>query len=206
MSGNTSAVLSPPVSLGADFKRLEADRVEPRRFQALNETARGLFGFEAQQKFFERSARAFGFDEDALRRIVDPAGQAEVRWRAGRQRDGSRRPAPRRERRVFRRVFPAAAVVRDVFIRLFNTTPNSAQPLTRVANLCTGIVKRRCVPCRIKMEYVWWSPMHEVSIMAEAVRMAVERRKVGGRQPRAGLAPARGDFERRGAGGAAVCV
>src|ERR1035438_1883923 len=32
------------------------------------------------------------------------------------------------------------------------------------------------------------------------------RREVGGCQPRAGIAPARGHVERRGAGGAAVCI
>ena len=83
-----------------DFKILETNRVEPRGFKALDETVHGFFGFEPEQKFFKRGARAFNFDENALRRIVDPAGQSAVRWRAGRRTDGSQRPAPRRERRA----------------------------------------------------------------------------------------------------------
>ena len=75
MSGNTSAVLSPPVSLCTDFKAGITDRIEPRSFEALDETARRFFGFESQQEFFERRARTFNFDQDALWRIVDPAGK-----------------------------------------------------------------------------------------------------------------------------------
>ncbi len=64
---------------GADFKLVEADRVQPGRLQALNETARRFFAFEPAQKLFERGTRAFDLDEDALRRIVDPAGQRQFR-------------------------------------------------------------------------------------------------------------------------------
>jgi hypothetical protein len=45
----------------------------------LNETARRLFGFEAKEEFFQLSSRAFDFDEHTLRRIVDPAAQAQFR-------------------------------------------------------------------------------------------------------------------------------
>jgi len=60
---------------GANFKLLEASSIEPRGFKALNEAARRFFGFEPEQKFFKRSARTFDFDENTLRRIVDPAGE-----------------------------------------------------------------------------------------------------------------------------------
>ena len=59
----------------ADFKIFMADGVEPRRFKALDETARRLFGIEPQKKFFQFRARPLDFDENALRRIVDPAGK-----------------------------------------------------------------------------------------------------------------------------------
>ena len=62
---------------GTDFEILETNRVQPRSFETLNETARRSFGFEPEQKFFQCRTRAFGFDEDALRRIVDPTGQSE---------------------------------------------------------------------------------------------------------------------------------
>src|SRR5208283_2474868 len=51
---------------GADFKILEAGRIQPRGFEALDETARRFFGFEPQKKLFQRGARAFNFDENAL--------------------------------------------------------------------------------------------------------------------------------------------
>ncbi len=38
----------------------------------------GFSGFEPEQEFFQSGARAFDFNEDALRRIVDPAGQSEL--------------------------------------------------------------------------------------------------------------------------------
>ena len=99
----------------ADFKILVSDRIEPGSFEALNETARGFFGFEAEQEFFERCARAFDFDEDALWRIVDPAGEFQSRWRGGRRTGGNRRPGPRRERRVSAVMVGAAG-----FISLLN--------------------------------------------------------------------------------------
>ena len=43
--------------------------------------------------------------------------------------------------------------------------------------------------------------MHEVSIMEEAVRMAVETAKAAGKPAGSGAAPAGGHVERRGAGG-----
>ena len=67
---------------GADFKCRVTGGVEPRSFETLDETARRFFGFEPEQEFFQFRARAFGFDEDALRRIVDPAGQPEFRGEA----------------------------------------------------------------------------------------------------------------------------
>ena len=67
---------------GADFKCRVAGGVEPRSFEALNETARRFFGFEPEQEFFRFRARAFHFDENALWRIVDPAGQSEFRGEA----------------------------------------------------------------------------------------------------------------------------
>ena len=79
MSGKTSAVLLPPVSLGRISKCRETDRVQPRGFEALDETARRFFGFEPEQELFQFRARAFDFDENALRGIVDPAGQSEFR-------------------------------------------------------------------------------------------------------------------------------
>jgi len=62
---------------GADFKCRAAGGVEPQGFEALDETARRFFGFEPEQEFFQFRAQAFGFNKDALRRIVDPAGQSE---------------------------------------------------------------------------------------------------------------------------------
>ena len=40
-------------------------------------TARRLLGLEAEAEFFQRGAGAFDLDEDALRRIVDPAGKLQ---------------------------------------------------------------------------------------------------------------------------------
>ena len=56
---------------------MEADRFEPGRLHALDETARWFFGFEPEQEFFQFRARAFDFNENALRGIVDPASQSE---------------------------------------------------------------------------------------------------------------------------------
>ncbi len=50
----------------ADFKTGVTDGIEPGGFEALNETARGFFRFEAEQEFFEHCARAFNFDKNAL--------------------------------------------------------------------------------------------------------------------------------------------
>ena len=63
----------------ADFKLLETDGVEPRGFEALNETARGFSVSSRSRNFSSVGARAFGFDENALRRIVDPAGEFQFR-------------------------------------------------------------------------------------------------------------------------------
>jgi hypothetical protein len=57
----------------ADFKIFVVRRRKPGRFEALNGTARWVFGFETEQKFFGDGASAFNFEKDALRRIVDPA-------------------------------------------------------------------------------------------------------------------------------------
>ena len=67
---------------GADFKCRVADGIEPRGFETLDETAGWFFGFEPEQKFFQFRARAFDFNENTLRRIVDPAGQSEFRGEA----------------------------------------------------------------------------------------------------------------------------
>src|ERR1017187_2523799 len=63
---------------GADFKCRVAGGVEPRSFETLDETARRFFDFEPEQEFFQFRPRAFGFNENALRRIVEPAGQSEA--------------------------------------------------------------------------------------------------------------------------------
>jgi hypothetical protein len=81
MSGSTSAVLFPPVSLGRISKF-----VKPRSFETLDETAWRFFDFEPEQEFFQFRARAFDFNENALRGIVDPAGQSEFRGEAERER------------------------------------------------------------------------------------------------------------------------
>jgi hypothetical protein len=67
---------------GPDFKCRITDGVEPRSFETLDETARRFFGFEPEQEFLQFRARAFNFNEDALRRIVNPAGQSEFRGEA----------------------------------------------------------------------------------------------------------------------------
>ena len=41
----------------------------------MDETVRRLFGFKPQQKFFKSGTRTFGLEEDALRGIIDPAGE-----------------------------------------------------------------------------------------------------------------------------------
>ena len=79
-------------SLARISKRLVADRIEPGGFAALDETARRLFGFEPEKKLFQRVRAAFDFDEDALRRIVDPARQPKFRWRA--DKTNGRKPTP----------------------------------------------------------------------------------------------------------------
>ena len=67
---------------GADFKCRAANGVKPRSFEALDETSRRFFGFEPEQEFFQFRTRAFDFNEDPLRGIVDPAGQSEFRGEA----------------------------------------------------------------------------------------------------------------------------
>jgi hypothetical protein len=61
----------------ADFEAVVAREIEPGRFQAVNGTARGLFGFQSQQEFLQVRLRAFDFDDDALGRIVDPTLESE---------------------------------------------------------------------------------------------------------------------------------
>src|ERR1035437_2212169 len=63
----------------ADFKIRVAHGVKPRGFEALDETARWLFGFEPQKKLFKQAAFTLNFDENALRRVVDPAAQIQFR-------------------------------------------------------------------------------------------------------------------------------
>jgi hypothetical protein len=61
----------------ANLKSRVTDGIEPRGFQALNGAPWRLPGFKVEKKLFEPSARAFGFDENSLRRIPDPARQSQ---------------------------------------------------------------------------------------------------------------------------------
>jgi len=100
MSGSTSAVLFPPVSLGRIFKILEANRVQPRSFETLDETARWFFGFEPEQEFFQFRARAFDFDKDALRELLTQPAQSTFRGEAEDERTEADALHRNRERRV----------------------------------------------------------------------------------------------------------
>jgi hypothetical protein len=48
----------------------------------LNGTAQRLVGFDPEEKLFQIMARAFNFDNHALRGIVDPAIEREFRGKA----------------------------------------------------------------------------------------------------------------------------
>ena len=76
MSGRIKRRLRAALFAFANFESGVAHRIEKRSLRTLHDRARRLLFREPAQEIVERRARAFHFDEDALRRIRNPAGQA----------------------------------------------------------------------------------------------------------------------------------
>ncbi len=66
----------------ANLEAGEADRVEIRRLQPVDDRARRTVAGDAQQELLERGAPAFDLDDHTRRGVDDPAAQAEIRGEA----------------------------------------------------------------------------------------------------------------------------